>query len=65
MVNKTLVPLSAHDARRIAVTAAVHPKTVVRAYSARAVRSTCAARIADAARSLGLPLPPAGAAVAP
>jgi len=50
--------LSAHDARRIAVTAAVHPKTVARAYRGQVVRSTCAARIVDAARTLHLPLPP-------
>lgn len=49
--------LSAHDVRRLAVTAAVHPKTVARAYRGEAVRSTCAARIVDAARALGLPEP--------
>lgn len=50
--------LSAHEIRRIAVTAAVHPKTVARAYRGEFIRSTCAARILDAARMLGLPLPP-------
>lgn len=49
--------LSAHDARRIAVAAAVHPKTVARAYAGLPVRSTSAARIVEAARILGLPQP--------
>jgi hypothetical protein len=49
--------LSAHDTRRVAVAAAVHPKTVSRAYRGEVVRSTCAARIVEAARSLGLPPP--------
>ena len=53
-----VVPLTAHDARRVAVAAAVHPKTVVRAYRGLVVRSTCSARIVGAARSLGLPEPP-------
>jgi hypothetical protein len=52
------IPLSPHDARRISAAAAVHPKTVARAYRGEVVRSTCAARIADAARALGLPSPP-------
>jgi hypothetical protein len=50
--------LSPHDLRRVAVAAAVHPKTVARAYRGHVVRSTCAARIDEAARVLGLPLPP-------
>lgn len=49
------VTLSPHDARRIAVAAAVHPRTVLRAYRGDTVRSTCAARIAHAATLLGLP----------
>jgi hypothetical protein len=53
------IQLSAHDARRLAVTAAVHPKTVARAYRGEAVRSTCRARIVEAAHTLGLPSPPA------
>lgn len=54
--------LTPHDVRRIAVAASVHPKTVTRAYRGADVRSTCAARIAEAARALGLPLPPRAAA---
>jgi hypothetical protein len=59
MLPDESVRLSAHDARRVAVSAAVHPKTVARAYRGEAIRSTCAARIAEAARTLGLPQPPA------
>jgi DNA-binding LacI/PurR family transcriptional regulator len=58
MLPETSPPLSAHDVRRLAVAAAVHPKTVSRAYRGESVRSTCAARIADAAHTLGIQQPP-------
>ena len=51
-------PLSPHDERRLSVVAAVHPKTIRRAYRGEMIRSTCEARIRDAARDLGLPPPP-------
>ena len=54
----TPAPLSPHDERRLSVVAAVHPKTVRRAYRGEMIRSTCEARIRDAARELRLPLPP-------
>lgn len=49
--------LSPHDVRRLSVAAYVHPTTVGRVYRGARVRSTTLARIVDAARSLGLPLP--------
>lgn len=49
--------LSAHDRRRLAVIAAVDPRTVARVYRGEPVRPLCAARIADAARFLGFPPP--------
>jgi hypothetical protein len=49
--------LSAHDRRRVAVAAAVDPRTVARVYRGDAVRPSCAARIADAACFLGFPPP--------
>jgi hypothetical protein len=48
---------TAHDRRRIAVIAYVGERTVQRAYRSDPVRSTVAARIIEAARTLGLPLP--------
>jgi hypothetical protein len=52
-------PLTPHDERRLSVAAAVHPKTIRRAYRGEAIRSTCEARIRRAAADLGLPPPPA------
>jgi DNA-binding LacI/PurR family transcriptional regulator len=46
-----------HDRVRIAAAACVTPDTVLRAYRSEPVRSTVAARIIEAARSLGLPAP--------
>lgn len=48
---------SAHDRRRIAALACVHPRSVDRCYEAKPVRSTVAARVVAAARDLGLPKP--------
>lgn len=48
---------SAHDRRRIAAVACVHPRTVDRCYQAKPVRSTIAARVVAAAAELGLPKP--------
>ena len=47
-----------HDERRIAVAAAVDPRTVRRAYRGQPIAGTCAARIADAVAELGVPPPP-------
>jgi hypothetical protein len=58
MVAKPLPPLSPHDERRLSVVAAVHPKTIRRAYRGEAVRSTCEARIRRAAIDLDFPPPP-------
>jgi DNA-binding LacI/PurR family transcriptional regulator len=48
---------TAHDRRRIAVAALVSPRTVDRAYRGEPIRSMVAARILEATRALGLPLP--------
>ena len=49
-----LPPVTAHDRRRIAVAAAVDPRTVDRYLRQQPIASTCAARIRDAIRRLGL-----------
>ena len=46
--------MSAHDRRRIAVAAAVDPRTVDRYLRGQKVASTCTARIRQALRQLGL-----------
>jgi hypothetical protein len=46
--------LTAHDRRRVAVAAAVDPRTVDRYLRGESTASTCAARIRDALRRLGL-----------
>ena len=48
---------TAHDRRRLAVEAGVHPRSVDRAYQGLPIRSTSATRIVEAARALGLPAP--------
>ena len=57
-ILQTLVLLSAHDERRVAVCSISHPRTVRRAYRGDEIRSTSRARIVAAATELGLPLPP-------
>jgi DNA-binding LacI/PurR family transcriptional regulator len=49
--------ISPHDLRRIAATGVLFPRTVERFYKGLPVRSTTRARIEQAARELGLPLP--------
>jgi len=46
--------LTPHDRRRIAVAAAVDPRTVDRYLRGQTVASTCTARIRDALARLGL-----------
>jgi hypothetical protein len=46
--------LSAHDRRRLAVEAAVHPTTVNRYLAGEAVRSTCRIHVERALVALGL-----------
>lgn len=58
--DATVSQLTPHDLRRVAVLASVDPRSVQRFLEGGAVRSTTAARIADALRELelGAPLPP-------
>jgi hypothetical protein len=49
-----LYPLTAHERRRVAVFAAVDPRTVVRFLRGQPVASTCAARIREALRRLDI-----------
>lgn len=50
---------TAHEVRRIAVAAAVDPRTVRAFLEGRPIRSTTESRITDALRLLGLPVTPA------
>ena len=56
-VNNSKSSINPHDRVRIAAAACVTPDTVLRAYRSEPVRSTVAARIVEAARTLGLPAP--------
>lgn len=51
--------LSAHEFRRLSVAGLVGPDTCRRCYDGKPVRAITRLRIERAARSLGLPLPPA------
>jgi hypothetical protein len=52
-ITMSLPPINPHDRRRVAVTAAVDPRTVDRYLRGQAVASTCAARIREALEHLG------------
>jgi hypothetical protein len=57
--------LTAHEVRRVSVTALVDPKSVRRCYAGGPVRTLTRLRIERAARELGFPVPPRPAIVAP
>jgi len=52
------VRLSPHDERRVAVVAAVDPRTVRSYLAGRSQHSTVVARVESALRELGLAIPP-------
>lgn len=55
-IQLPLMP-NAHQRLQIAVHASVHPRTVLKCYRSEPVRSTVAARVTAAARSLQFPEP--------